>query len=74
MKLLSTHIDDTSVELTYADSPLVDGAEQLVTVRFPLQGPLNRSVLWHQMQVMFRLADWAGEEARRLRSEAEKAI
>jgi len=43
MKLLSTQIDETSVELTYADNPLVDAAEQLVSVRFPIQGPLNRS-------------------------------
>ena len=74
MKLLSTQIDETSIQLTYSDSPLVDGAEQLVTVRFPLRGPLQRSVLWHQMTAMFELAEWAGEEARRLRSEAEKAV
>jgi hypothetical protein len=73
MQLLSTQIDETSVELTYSDNPLVDGAERLVTVRMPIPGPLTHSVMWHQINVLFQLAEWAGAEARRIRNELEKA-
>jgi hypothetical protein len=72
VKLLSTEIDEEAVQLTYTDGPGVPEAKQVLIARWPLQDTLQNSVLWHQMSVLFKIAEWASEEGRRIRNELEK--
>ena len=68
MKLLETEIDETSVELTYADSDLVENAEKLLIVRMPLVGPETKSLAWHRLQTLHQVRDLLGTEMQRLKT------
>lgn len=72
MQLIATEIAQDWIQLTYADGDQVANSKETVMLRVPLQGPLKRPVLWHQMQALFFLERWAGDESRRLREQLEK--
>lgn len=72
MKLISTEIDGSMIQLTYTGGLPENKSDELLVVRLPFEGNLKRSMLWHQMNVANRLAEWAGEESRRIRNELEK--
>ncbi len=72
MKLISTEIDEATIQLTYTGGGPADAAEEMLVFRIPLQGDLNKRVLWHHMQALRYLETFVGEEARRVRNELEK--
>lgn len=73
MKLLAMEIDGEAVQLTYTDGPAVPEAKQVLIARFPVQGPLDQSVFWHQLKIL-RAAQGAIEnEVRRLLDEQTKS-
>jgi hypothetical protein len=72
MKLISTEIDETTIQLTYTGGGTADEAAEMLVFRVPLQGDLNKRVLWHHMQALRHIETFVGEEARRVRTELEK--
>ena len=67
MKLLSTEIDEDSVELTYADSDPIEGAGTLLIVRMPLDGSETKSLAWHQLRTLTQARDLLANEMQRLK-------
>lgn len=72
LKLISTEIDEATIQLTYTDGSPVQEAKASVIVRLPIENSPKSSLLWHQMNVLFRLSEWAGDEGRDVRNELEK--
>jgi hypothetical protein len=66
VKLFSTEIDETSVELTYADSLPLDGASKLVIVRMPLVPQEKDSLANHRLAALQQARDAIGAEIQRL--------
>jgi hypothetical protein len=71
MKLISTEIDASSIQLTYTDGRAVPEAKEYLIVRRPFDGDPHKSLAWNQLRVMSELAKWADEERRRIRDEIE---
>lgn len=75
MKIFSTEIVNETVQLTYTD----DGQEptetgQMLVVRMPLIGSSNRSLNWHQNNVIERIYAWADKEAERLQEAMRQGL
>jgi hypothetical protein len=71
LKLISTEMTEATIQVTYTDGQPVDNAKASVVVRLPFDGDLSQSFLWNRVHVMQKVADWAGQEFRRLRDEYE---
>ncbi len=72
MKLISTEIDETTIQITYTDGGPATEATQALIYRQPFDGERSQSIAWNQLRVISNLADWANDERRRLRDEIEK--
>ena len=69
MKLLSTRIDENRVELTLASDPLIDVAEQLITVRMPRVSPDQRGLMWLQSEALQRAEKLIHDQIQRIERE-----
>jgi hypothetical protein len=73
VKLLATEIDAETVQLTYTDGPAVTEAKQILMIRMPVEGPMSRPVLWHQLMILRSAQNLLELEARRVREELERS-
>jgi len=68
MKLLSTDIDETTVEMTFADNVQLDDAAKLLIVRMPFEENEMKSVAWHRLRTLSQARDFIGAEMQRLKT------
>ena len=73
MKLLSTEIDEATIQLTYTDGQPDERSKELFVVRLPLAGESNMSLDWHQWDALSRANEMISVEVRRLRAAMQKA-
>lgn len=71
LKLISTELNEETIQVTYTDGLPADNSKELLVVRGSFSGDLKKSFLWNQMNLMQELADWSSAEFRRLRNELE---
>jgi hypothetical protein len=62
MKLLSTEVGETSIELLYADNQNTDDASKLLIVRLPRQAEHNKSLAYNRYWALSDLRDFIGEQ------------
>lgn len=67
MKLLSTEVDERSVELVFADSDPIESAAHVLTIRVPRRGEDSDSLAFHQLDALYQARDLISEQTMRLR-------
>lgn len=68
MKLISTEIDEATIQLTYSDGSPEDDAKELILIRFSNKGSSNKSLNRLQSDALQRAYAWIDGELTRLQA------